>query len=409
MNKEYKNLPPFKWFVLQNFPFIEADFDSITYYELLSKIGKQTQAITEYLENLGITEEVDKKLDEMAEDGTLADLINEEIFGELNTEIENLEADFTKTKYPATYYKGKNLVIFGDSFSQPNIANSEDEYWCKRVSSTLQMNRFNYAVAGAGFGREGNLLASQLTTAQSQMTADEKTNTAIVIVYAGYNDIVNNVSEEDILSNCITLIGNINTTYPNAKIILAPFNWSYGSLSRDYNGKIEILINRMARETSDKPVVMLKEARYWLLGVTGYFRNSAHPSTQGYKLIASYMLGAILGSSEHVYITGGLVPSHGSENIAKFTFKDGFVNFVFGVKFGEDLDDYAGEQFADLHALLTPETDIIIPLYAVDGYKGTLRLANNGKGYLRNLTVEADTWLLANVTFSVQAWKAWSA
>ena len=38
MNFNFKKLPPFKWFVLQNFPFIEADFDAITYYQLLCKI-----------------------------------------------------------------------------------------------------------------------------------------------------------------------------------------------------------------------------------------------------------------------------------------------------------------------------------------------------------------------------------
>ena len=31
----FNHLPPFKWYVLQNFPFIEADFDAITNYQLL--------------------------------------------------------------------------------------------------------------------------------------------------------------------------------------------------------------------------------------------------------------------------------------------------------------------------------------------------------------------------------------
>ena len=37
-NFSYKNLCPFKWFVLQNFPFIEADFDAITNYQLYCKV-----------------------------------------------------------------------------------------------------------------------------------------------------------------------------------------------------------------------------------------------------------------------------------------------------------------------------------------------------------------------------------
>ena len=100
MNFNFKKLPPFKWFVLQNFPFIEADFDAITYYQLLCKIveylnkvidennliGEQTENLTNafnelqdyvnhYFDNLDIQEEINNKLDEMAEDGQLADII----------------------------------------------------------------------------------------------------------------------------------------------------------------------------------------------------------------------------------------------------------------------------------------------------------------------------------------------
>lgn len=435
--KDLENLKPFHKFCC-SIGYIPTSYkDSMTYEEQINwfcwflqekvvptvnenanAVKELQEYVSQYFTNLDVQDEINNKLDEMASDGTLAEIINQEIFNELNTTIEGIQGDISDLQTdianiqnslnPIDFYSGKNFVVFGDSFSEPNIANSENEYWVRLVAGATGMTRFNFAVAGAGFAREGNMLSSQLTTAQSQMTTEQKNNTAVVIVYAGYNDIQNNVSENDIVDNCVLLVNNIHTTFPNAKIILAPFNWSYGSLSRNYNRTIEVTINRIARETSSKPVVMLKQARYWLLGVVGYFRNSAHPSVSGYKVIASYMIGAIYGSSEHVCISGTLTPSHGSENISQFSFKDGFVNFVFGVKFGEDLEDYAGEQFADLHALVTPETDIIIPLYAVDGYKGTLRLANNGKGYLRNITVEADTWLLANITFSPQAWKVWS-
>ena len=38
MNYDYKYLTPFKWFILENFPFIEEDFDAITNYQLLCKV-----------------------------------------------------------------------------------------------------------------------------------------------------------------------------------------------------------------------------------------------------------------------------------------------------------------------------------------------------------------------------------
>ena len=100
MNFNFKKLPPFKWFVLQNFPFIEADFDAITYYQLLCKIveylnkvidennviGEQTEKLTNafnelqdyvnhYFDNLDIQDEINNKLDEMAESGQLTEII----------------------------------------------------------------------------------------------------------------------------------------------------------------------------------------------------------------------------------------------------------------------------------------------------------------------------------------------
>ena len=113
-NFSYKNLCPFKWFVLQNFPFIEADFDAITNWQLFCKLGEEMNKIIEkvnqtgeqtenltnafielqnyvndYFENLDVQEEINNKLDEMAAGGQLAEIINQEIFQELNTAIQN--------------------------------------------------------------------------------------------------------------------------------------------------------------------------------------------------------------------------------------------------------------------------------------------------------------------------------
>ena len=98
--EDYKILTPFKMQVLTNFPYIEADFDALTNYQLLCKIveylngvianeNELTEQVTSlynayvslqnyvnnYFDNLDIQEEINKKLDEMASDGTLLNLI----------------------------------------------------------------------------------------------------------------------------------------------------------------------------------------------------------------------------------------------------------------------------------------------------------------------------------------------
>ena len=112
---DLQKLSPFKYFVLTNFPFIEADFDALTNYELMCEVTKYIneiadrqnetidafndletdftqlqsawsayQAVIDYkiaqfqnwFDNLDVQEEINNKLDQMVLDGTLAEIIN---------------------------------------------------------------------------------------------------------------------------------------------------------------------------------------------------------------------------------------------------------------------------------------------------------------------------------------------
>ena len=92
----YKNLRPFPLFIKGNFPFIENTFEALDNYGLLCKVieylndvianenavTENTQAlynafvslndyVSNYFDNLNVQDEINNKLDEMAEDGTL--------------------------------------------------------------------------------------------------------------------------------------------------------------------------------------------------------------------------------------------------------------------------------------------------------------------------------------------------
>ena len=95
MNNEKKfiKLTPFKMQILQTFPFIDADFDAITNYELLCKVVEYLNItvdnvnllesdfkvlydyVHDYFNNLDVQEEINNKLDIMAENGELTDII----------------------------------------------------------------------------------------------------------------------------------------------------------------------------------------------------------------------------------------------------------------------------------------------------------------------------------------------
>lgn len=126
MNKfNYTNLTPFKWFVLENFPFIEADFDALTEWQLLCKIGKEinkiinstnilgtqveslTDYVTNYFDNLDVQEEINNKLNEMVESGELQEIIGEFLklksllcfnnVNEMQSSVNLIEGSFVQT------------------------------------------------------------------------------------------------------------------------------------------------------------------------------------------------------------------------------------------------------------------------------------------------------------------------
>lgn len=116
--KEYKILTPFKLQVMQNFPFIAEDFDSLTEYNLLQKIvgylndviyntnnvTENTKSlynayvslqnyINEYFNNLDVQDEINNKLNEMAESGEITNLIKkyvDPIYQNYENEINSL-------------------------------------------------------------------------------------------------------------------------------------------------------------------------------------------------------------------------------------------------------------------------------------------------------------------------------
>lgn len=150
--EDYKILTPFKMQVLTNFPYIEADFDALTNYQLLCKVveylnnvianenevteqvtslynayvslqnyvNESYQEFTEditadfnnlhdyvynYFDNLNVQEEINHKLDEMTTDGTLTNLIKNYVDpiysayeNEIDGEISDIKSDVISFK-----------------------------------------------------------------------------------------------------------------------------------------------------------------------------------------------------------------------------------------------------------------------------------------------------------------------
>lgn len=139
---KFKRLTPFKRCVLQNFPFIEEDFDALTNYGLLCKVvaylnkvidsQNEVQGVTEeivtafnnlydyvknFFDNLDVQDEINNKLDEMAESGELAELIEKYYEGNIQVIFPLYGIDGTDTLGDCTIIKNGNESLMIDTFS----------------------------------------------------------------------------------------------------------------------------------------------------------------------------------------------------------------------------------------------------------------------------------------------------
>lgn len=167
-------IPLFRRWVLQNFPFIEQDFDALTDYQLICKVveylnkcietvnasTEQIELLTntvnqlqEYLDNLDLQEEVNNKLEEMAEDGTLADLVANVAFQSLKIN-DNYDIDYERhvdSSFPLIYHTTKISPVEGKTTSV-QLKGKLCSYDLN--SSSLDENAitmFNYAERGTNF------------------------------------------------------------------------------------------------------------------------------------------------------------------------------------------------------------------------------------------------------------------
>ena len=78
-----------KWWCYKVLPLVYDD--SLSYYEVLCKVVAKINEIIPVVNitDEKITSEVDKQLQAMIADGTFNDIINTQIFGELETKVDN--------------------------------------------------------------------------------------------------------------------------------------------------------------------------------------------------------------------------------------------------------------------------------------------------------------------------------
>ena len=273
--------------------------DQLSYYELLNKVIEKLNAmgvtvnelveyVNGYFDSKDWQQMVNNKLDAMVADGTLDNIINQKIFGELNNNVNMLLSNRKN-------FRNCKILCIGDSFGRGVYDGSEhlESSWPTRLGEYASGSIiYNYCQNNAGFLVSDNTFLTQLTKAKN----DGHTDAQIIIIEGGHND---GYTSTDNLFNAIRdCLSYAKSNFPNAVIYVVAANSGTDS--------------RITRKTRHLVWTIMQSACV-LLGVSFFMLNmylfnvnntlsgdGIHPNQFGYQMLASFMYMMLTGLNMNV-------------------------------------------------------------------------------------------------------------
>mgnify|MGYP002523091503 CR=1 FL=1 len=192
--------------------------------DYIEKFNALKDYVEDYFENLDVQEEINNKLDEMALDGTLADIIeNHTSLPQLQEDVSNLQTDMTAVKN-ANCIKQTEMVVIGDSYSSRTYLANPHKLWCEIVAEREGLTLHNFADSGSGFTTTGGDHGTTFSTAIDAAYADssfDNDKVKYVFFYGGTNDVrTGTFTTTSALNTAIdNTFSNLKTKFPNAKLV----------------------------------------------------------------------------------------------------------------------------------------------------------------------------------------------
>ena len=282
--------------------------DSLSYYELLCKVvnylndvikhadttGENVanlynsfvqlqEYVNHYFDNLDVQEEINNKLDQFANDGTIANIL------------------LQRFNY--------NIVMISDSYG---LTPSSSTNWCTSVKNILNLDDSRCHIKahdGSGFVGYNNrpTFVELLTDASEEIT--EASLITHVIVCGGYNDAaqLQSGTAPSVIRNAISSFGDVaKQLFPNARIMIGCPAWGYADNS--IHSSIQSLINIYTQ-----CVNLIRGSVYIgglenILHYTAYLdKTKFHPTAAGAGLIANCVVNNIQGGQWTTPTYDGLI------------------------------------------------------------------------------------------------------
>ena len=301
--------------------------DSMSYYETLAWLckyleetviptvnqnGKATQElqalyiqlndyVTHYFDNLDVQTEINNKLDEMATDGTLAEIINQEIFDDLNQDITDL------TNRVATD-EIKPTVFIGDSYGQVT------DSWIDKVGHKLGLvggeTMFKIAQGQYGFSSPNRKWLSLLQERENMIP--DKLAIRRFIVCGGLND--SNYTS-DLGTDITAFVNYVKTNYPNAHIYLGCIGWTKVEASDTQRNNMLRVLSLYQRAGDlfglGQSISYLSGVEYVMHEYAYYDDTLTHPTSTGQIFLAEAIYNALYGKANWSEANVSVISSNG--------------------------------------------------------------------------------------------------
>ena len=308
----YETLCALRNYIGQMVEAVNNNADAVT--ELQNKFNELQNYVDNYFKNLDVQEEINNKLDEMATDGTLDEIINTQIFGELNNKVDtntqniasNTEKIQTNTKNIQSNTEAiekindqKLILVIGDSWTSDTVAGrnlrSGAESWVNAFSKKFKQKFVNLSENAAGFVNVGDEGKSSTFVSQYTSYVNDENKDLIdkIIIFGGQNDIYNNKNIGDIENAINDLSTAINTNTPNAEVYLA-----YGNMQDVTFTTAQMQLNASVIEYASKKNWNVTNASGWILGGnTNLYANQSHQNASGNERVIAMMNTFLFGGT----------------------------------------------------------------------------------------------------------------
>lgn len=305
------------------------------------------------------------------------------------------EQDVIDAGFKAYNRTNTNIVCFGDSWTVgTGIAEADrpTKRFTAIVANKLDCTEFNFGVGAAGFIRSGNLFSTQINTANSQMTSEQKNKTGVVLIVGGVNDYrqqLTTSTQAQFVNGVVSTANLAHSVFPNALIVLGIGNTNLSYFPEKARQWYSAAISACERQL-DFPSLVVKNLYNVISGNTSlYASDNLHPNENGHGALGGYIANAILGGGQSVFSALGTVSlssgvsldgTEGPTELTLWRVNDEIVVGAARFTFSPAITN--AKIIGTIPAKSAPPSNAYYPFYNSDQHAGNIAITASGNIYL---------------------------